>query len=64
MAAAEAVLWGIELYALLGVAVALYFVVFGLGRFGSVTLGARLLLIPAAAGLWPYILKRLLAGPA
>jgi hypothetical protein len=64
MAAAEAVLRGLELYAAIGVVVALYFVVFGLRRVGSVTLGARILLIPAAAGLWPYILKRLLAGPA
>jgi hypothetical protein len=64
MAVAEAVLQGLELYASIGVAVALYFVVFGLQRHGPVSLGARVLLIPAAAGLWPYILKRLLAGPA
>jgi len=64
MAAAEMVVQGIELYAAIGVAVASYFVVFGLKQHGPVTLGARVLLIPAAAGLWPYILKRLLTGPA
>jgi len=58
---AAAVLWAIELYAAIGVAVSLYFVSFALGRFGPVTIGARLLLIPAAAGLWPLIVKRLLA---
>jgi hypothetical protein len=58
---AASVLGAIELYAAIGVAVALYFVSFALGRFGSVTIGARLLLIPAAAGLWPLIVKRLLA---
>ncbi len=64
MAAAEMLVQGVELYAAIGVTVALYFVVFGLQRHGPVTLGARVLLIPAAAGLWPYILKRLMAGPA
>ncbi len=58
---AAALLWAIELYATIGVAVALYFVSFALGRFGSVTIGARLLLIPAAAGLWPLIVRRLLS---
>ena len=58
---AAALLWAIELYAAMGVVVALYFVSFALGRFGPVTIGARLLLIPAAAGLWPLIVKRLLA---
>jgi hypothetical protein len=58
---AAALLSAIELYAAIGVAVALYFVGSALGRFGPVTLGARLLLIPAAVGLWPYIVKRLLS---
>ena len=58
---AAVVLGAIELYAAIGIAVALYFVSFALGRFGPVTIGARLLLIPAAAGLWPLIVKRLLA---
>lgn len=64
MAVAEAMLRGLELYALIGAVVALYFVSFGVARRGPVSLGARLLLIPAAIGLWPYILKRLVAGPA
>lgn len=58
---AAAVLCAIELYAAIGVVVALYFVSFALGRFGHVTIGARLLLIPAAVGLWPLIVRRLLA---
>jgi hypothetical protein len=62
MAAAELIVRMVELYAAIGIAVALYFVVFALGRFGNVTIGARLLLIPAAVGLWPYLVKRLLAG--
>jgi hypothetical protein len=61
MSLAEAVLRALELYAAVGAAVALYFVSFALGRFGTVTIGARLLLIPAAVGLWPLVLKRLLA---
>ena len=64
MIAAEAVLCAFELYAAIGLAVALYFVAFEAGKRGSVTPAARLLLIPAAAGLWPYVVKRLLAGPA
>ena len=64
MIAAEAVLCAFEIYAAIGLVVALYFVAFKAGKRGPVTLGARVLLIPAAAGLWPYIVKRLLAGPA
>ncbi|MEI9985197.1 MAG: hypothetical protein WDN69_19615 [Aliidongia sp.] len=51
MAAAELIVRMFELYAAIGIVVALYFVVFALGRFGNVTIGARLLLIPAAVGL-------------
>ena len=58
---AAAVLCAIELYVAIGVVVALYFVSFSLGRFGFVTIGARLLLIPAAIALWPLIVRRLLA---
>jgi hypothetical protein len=58
---AEAILRAAELYAAIGVVVALYFVTFAMARFGSVTIGARLLLIPAAIGLWPYVVKRLLS---
>ena len=64
MAVAEAMLCGLEAYALIGAVVALYFVGFGAARRGPVSLGARLLLIPGAIGLWPYVLKRLIAGPA
>ena len=61
--------------ALLGVAaayvgtggvVALAFILFGVrravGAEGRVTPGARLLLLPAAAALWPLVLKRWIAA--
>jgi hypothetical protein len=67
MRIAELIVDGIELYALIGLVLALWFVTFGVTRAmahpGPVTIGARLLLIPAAAGLWPYILRRCLGGP-
>jgi hypothetical protein len=50
------------LYAVVGAATALAFVTFGIARVLSagtpVTLGARVLLIPGAALLWPYVLLR------
>ena len=51
----------IAAYAAVGVGVALVFVVFGLSRVlpgASATAGARLLLLPGAAALWPLILRR------
>jgi hypothetical protein len=50
------------IYALVGVVTALAFVTNGvtkvLPRPVSVTFGARILLLPAAAALWPYVLFR------
>jgi hypothetical protein len=52
----------LALYALSGVCVAIAFVSSGVSRVlpqpMGFTLGARLLLIPGAAALWPYVLAR------
>jgi hypothetical protein len=52
----------IGLYALAGLFTALAFVTMGVTRVlphpAPVTIGARILLIPAAAALWPYVLYR------
>ena len=56
------VLFGLALYAVVGVAVAAAFVMFGVTRVlpepATVTIGARILLLPGAAALWPYVLVR------
>jgi hypothetical protein len=56
------VLVGLALYAAAGVAVAAAFVAFGVTRVlpepAPVTIGARVLLFPGAAALWPYVLLR------
>ena len=56
------VLIGLALYAAAGVAIAAAFVVFGVTRVLPeplpVTVGARILLFPGAAALWPYVLVR------
>jgi hypothetical protein len=53
---------GVGLYALAGLLTALAFVTMGVTRVlphpAPVTVGARILLIPAAAALWPYVLYR------
>ena len=48
------------LYAAIGIVFALAFVAFGVTKVqpAPVSLGARILLIPGAAVLWPYVLKR------
>jgi hypothetical protein len=52
----------LALYVLAGVVTALAFVTFGLARVlpagTPVTLGARVMLTPGAALLWPYVLLR------
>jgi hypothetical protein len=52
----------IGLYALAGLVTALAFVTTGVAQVlphpAPVTIGARVLLIPAAAALWPYVLYR------
>jgi hypothetical protein len=56
------VLFGVALYAMVGIAVAVAFVAFGITRVlpepATVTIGARILLVPGAAALWPYVLVR------
>ena len=62
MTAGTVLLSLIALYAAAGLCTAVAFVSFGVGRAlpapMSFTLGARLLLIPGAAALWPYVLAR------
>ena len=50
----------LALYAGIGAITALAFVAFGVTRVqpGPVTLGARILILPGAAALWPYVLAR------
>ena len=54
--------YALVLYAGLGAVIGLGFVAFGvtrvLGGTYPVTLGARILLLPGAAALWPYVLMR------
>ena len=59
---ATLVLGGIIAYALAGVVTALLFVAFGVVRVlpqpATVSISARILLIPGAAALWPYVIVR------
>lgn len=52
----------LALYALAGILTAVAFVTFGVAQVlpagTPVTIGARLLLLPGAAALWPYVLLR------
>lgn len=59
-------LYAAALYAVLGLAVGAAFVLFGVTRVQPqpVSAGARVLLFPAAAALWPYILARWLKAPS
>jgi hypothetical protein len=61
------VLYGFVLYAVVGVVIALAFVMFGVTRVlpepTPVSVGARILIFPGAAALWPYILLRWLNSP-
>lgn len=64
---AALVLGAIVAYGAVGIATALAFVSFGvvrvLPRPVPVSLGARILLIPGAAALWPCVLRRWLTSP-
>jgi len=64
-AIAQLLIDGLEAYAGVGAVTALAFLTVGISRVAprpdAVTLGARLLLFPAAAALWPLILRRWLA---
>jgi len=50
----------LALYAAIGVVTAPAFVTFGITRVqpAPVSLGARILILPGAAALWPYVLAR------
>ena len=50
----------LALYAALGIVVAVAFALFGVTRVQSapVSLGARILILPGAAMLWPYVAIR------
>lgn len=55
-------LYGLALYALFGIVTAVAFVIFGVARVlplsATMTAGARILILPGAAALWPYVLMR------
>jgi hypothetical protein len=50
----------LALYAAIGLVAALAFVAFGVTRVqpARMSLGARILILPGAAVLWPYVLTR------
>jgi len=61
MSVLAAILYGLALYVVAGIVTAVAFVSFGISQVlphMSATLGARILLLPGAAALWPYILIR------
>ena len=64
---APLLLSAVALYALVGVVVAIAFVSAGLAAVlpagTSVTVGARILLIPGSTALWPLVLSRWLRSP-
>jgi hypothetical protein len=55
-------LYGFALYALLGIVTAVLFVIFGVSQVlphsATVTMGARILILPGAVAFWPYVLIR------
>ena len=61
-------LYAFALYLVAGLCTAAAFVIFGVTRvFGepvAVTVGARVLIFPGAAALWPYVVFRWLKGGA
>jgi hypothetical protein len=66
MDAAGLLLGGLAAYAAVGLVTAIAFVIFGVVRVlpepAPVTVGTRILLIPGAAALWPYVLGRWVAA--
>ena len=59
-------LYSLGLYVAIGVVTAIAFVTFGVTQVTpfSMTLGARILLLPGAIALWPYVLVRWLNSRA
>ncbi len=55
-------LFGLALYVLFGIVTGVAFVIFGVAQVlphgATVTAGARILWLPGAAILWPYVLMR------
>jgi hypothetical protein len=51
---------GVVLYVAVGLVIGLAFVIFGVTRVqpATVTVGARILLLPGATALWPFVLRR------
>ena len=66
MGVAETIVAATELYGAAGLLVGLGFVSIGIHRAmphaGPVTWGGRILLLPGAALLWPWVLSRSIAG--
>ena len=62
MSVPDAVLLGLTLYAAVGIVAAIAFVSFGIAQVlpqpMPATLGARILILPGAFALWPYVLLR------
>jgi hypothetical protein len=60
-------LYAFGLYVAVGVAVGIAFACYGVTRVlehpTTVSLGARILLFPASAALWPLVLRRWLSAP-
>jgi hypothetical protein len=54
--------YALALYAAIGLAVAIAFVTIGLAQVlphgMTATIGARILFVPGASALWPYVLVR------
>ncbi len=60
MSVLAAVLYALALYAVAGVVTAIAFVSVGVSQVQPMpaTVGARLVLLPGAFALWPYVLMR------
>ena len=60
-------LYGLALYVILGIVTAVAFVIFGVAQVlphaATMTVGARILWLPGAAILWPYVLMRWCKAP-
>jgi hypothetical protein len=60
-------LYAFGLYVAVGIAVGFAFVCYGATRVlehpATISLGARVLLFPASAALWPLVLRRWLSAP-
>jgi hypothetical protein len=66
MSPAAILLFCAEIYVIAGIGTALAFIAFGITRVLAepmpATLGARILIFPGVAALWPYVLYRWLAA--